>query len=95
MKFPSELCSIHPVFHVSILKKCISDPECIKGLGVQKNLSYEKVPIEILIHQVKRLRNKELASVKVLWRNHLVKRATWEAEADMKSRHTHLFHNEG
>ncbi|XP_015057578.1 uncharacterized protein LOC107003821 [Solanum pennellii] len=36
-----------------------------KGLVVDENLSYEEVPIEILEHQVKRLRNKEVATVRV------------------------------
>ena len=46
--FPSELVLVHPVFHVSMFKKCISDPESIlpiEGLGVQENLSYEEVPV--------------------------------------------------
>ncbi|WMV50366.1 hypothetical protein MTR67_043751, partial [Solanum verrucosum] len=58
---------------------------------VKENLAYEEVPIEILDRQVKRLRNKKVASVKVLWRNHLVEGATWKAEANMKSQYPHLF----
>ncbi|WMV38086.1 hypothetical protein MTR67_031471, partial [Solanum verrucosum] len=57
---------------------------------VNESLSYEEVLVEILDRQVKRLRNKEITSVKVLWRNHLVEGATWEAEIDMKSRYPHL-----
>ncbi|KAK4716100.1 hypothetical protein R3W88_014438 [Solanum pinnatisectum] len=94
LDLPSELAPVHPVFHVSMLKKCIGDPVSIlplEGLGVNESLSYEEVPVEILDLQVKRLRNKEVASVKVLWRNHLVEGATWEAEADMKSRYPHFF----
>ncbi|WMV30164.1 hypothetical protein MTR67_023549 [Solanum verrucosum] len=94
LKLPIELASVHPVFHISMLRKCIGGPVSIlplEGLGVNENLSYEEVPIEILDRQVKKLRNKEVASVKVLWRNHLVEGATWEAEADMKSRYPHIF----
>ncbi|XP_015064588.1 uncharacterized protein LOC107009763 [Solanum pennellii] len=61
------------------------------GLGVDGDLSYEEVPIEILDWQVKRLRNKEDATVKVLWKNHLVVGATWEDETEMRSRYAHLF----
>ena len=43
-----------------------------KGLGVNENRSYEQFSIEILDRQVKRLRNKEFTTVKVLWRNHLI-----------------------
>ena len=94
LKLPSELASIHPVFHISLLKKCIGDPISIlpiEGLGVDENLSSEELPVDILCLQVKKLRNKEVASVKVLWRNHLVEGATWEAENGMKSRYPHLF----
>ena len=80
LELPSELTSVHPVFHVSMLKKCIGDPEFvlpIEGLGVKDNLSYEEVPVQIHDRQVKELRNKEVVSVKALWKNHLVKGATW------------------
>ncbi|WMV33107.1 hypothetical protein MTR67_026492 [Solanum verrucosum] len=45
----------------------------------------------ILDRLIKKLRNKEVASVKVLWRNKLVEGSTWEAEANMISRYPHLF----
>ena len=56
LKLPNELASVHPIFHVSILKMCIGDPESIlpiEGLGVKDNLSYEEFHIEILDRQVK------------------------------------------
>jgi len=85
---PNELAPVHPMFHVSMVKKCIGYSVSIlplKGLEVDENLSYEEVPVEILDRQVKRLKNKEVAFVKVLWRNQLVEGATWEAEADIMS----------
>ena len=75
LKFPNELATINPVFHVSMLKKFISGHVYIipvEGLGVTKHLSYEEVPVEILDHQVNKMRNKEVSSIKVLWRNFLV-----------------------
>ncbi|XP_049381263.1 uncharacterized protein LOC125845777 [Solanum stenotomum] len=62
---PNELA---PVSHVYMLKKCIGDPVSIlplEGLGVDENLSYEEVLVDIFDRQVKKLRNKEVASVKV------------------------------
>ncbi|XP_049394743.1 uncharacterized protein LOC125859043 [Solanum stenotomum] len=94
LDLPSELAPVHPVFHVSILRKCIGDLVSIlplEGLGVDENLSYKEVPVEILDRQVGKLMNKEVVSVKVLWRNHLVEGATWEAKANMKSRYPYLF----
>ena len=60
-------------------------------LGVGEDLSYEDVLVEILDRQIKRLRNKSISIVKVLWRNHLVEDATWEVEVNMGSRYPNLF----
>ena len=77
-----------------MLKKYIGDPDSffsIEGLSVNDNLSCKEVPVQIIDRQVKKLRNKEVVSVKVLWKNHLVEGATWEVEAEMKSCYPHLF----
>ena len=98
LALPTELASVHPVFHLSMLKKFLGDPTSIlpvEGLGVDEDLSYEEVPVEILDRQIKRQRSKEIATVKVLWRNYLVEGATWEAEADMRSLYPHLFTSSG
>lgn len=94
LDFPNESASMHPDFHVSMLKKCVGDLTSIvflEGLGVDESLSYEEVPVKILDRQVKKLRNKEVASVKVLLRNHLVEGATWKAKVDMMSQILSLF----
>ena len=46
LNLPSELALIHPIFHVSMLKKCVGDPLSIlpiEGLGANHNISYEEV----------------------------------------------------
>ena len=68
LKLPSELASVYPIFHVSMLKKCIGDPQSIipvEGLVFKDNLSYEEFLVQIHDRQVKKLRNKEVDSVKV------------------------------
>lgn len=60
LKLPNELAPVNPVFHVSILKKCICDPVSIfplEGLSVDENLFDEEVQVEILNRQVKMFRN--------------------------------------
>ncbi|WMV25953.1 hypothetical protein MTR67_019338 [Solanum verrucosum] len=94
LELPADLAAVHPVFHISLLKKCVGDLASIvplESVAVKDSLSYEDVPVEILDRQVRKLRNKEVASVKVLWRSQSIEGATWEAEAAMKSKYPHLF----
>ena len=52
-----------------MLRKCTGDPSHIsptKDVKVMKDHTYEEIPIGILDRQVKKLRNKEIVSVKVL-----------------------------
>ena len=94
LELPAKLTALHPVFHISLQKKCVGDPASIvplESVAVKDSLSYEDVPVEIIDHPVRRLRNKEVASVKVLWKNQSVDGATWEAEAAMKAKYPYLF----
>ena len=43
LRLPSEFASVHPIFHVSMLKKCVSDPESslpIECLSVKDKFFY-------------------------------------------------------
>ena len=98
MALPADLASIHLVILVSMLKKCLGDQASIlpvECLGIDEDMSYEEVPVEILERQVKRLRKKEVAIMNVFWRNHNIEGATWEAEADMRSLYPHLLSSRG
>ena len=56
-----------------MLQECQGYPASVlpvEKLGVNESLSCEEVPIEILDRQVKRLRNKDIASVNFLWQNY-------------------------
>ncbi|KAF3678844.1 putative uroporphyrinogen decarboxylase, chloroplastic-like [Capsicum annuum] len=67
LELPASLGSVHPLFHVSILKKCIGDHSMVlpvEGIKVTDSLSYEEEPVEILDRQVRKLRSKEIASIK-------------------------------
>ena len=65
---PQDMASVHRVFQISVHNMCLGDSVSIlpvEGLGIDENLSYEDIPIEILDVQVKRLRKKEVATMKV------------------------------
>ncbi|WMV37146.1 hypothetical protein MTR67_030531 [Solanum verrucosum] len=94
LELPQGLTTVHSVFHVSMLKKCMGDPLLIiptEDIGIKDSLYYEEIPVQILDRQVHKLRTKEVASIKVLWRNQFIEEATWEAEEDKKKRYPHLF----
>ena len=79
-----------------MLKKCIGDPESILPISVlcmKDNLSFEEFHSQILYMHVKKLKNNEVASIKVLWKNHLVEGVTSEVEAEIKSHYPYLFDN--
>ncbi|WMV49419.1 hypothetical protein MTR67_042804 [Solanum verrucosum] len=68
LELPSELAAVRPVFHISMMKKCMGDPSLIipsEDIGIKDSLSYEKIPTQILDRQVCKLRAEEVASVKV------------------------------
>ncbi|CAJ2631941.1 unnamed protein product [Trifolium pratense] len=67
---PPSLANLHDVFHVSQLRKYVSDPTHViesDDVQVRDDLTIETVPLRIEGREVKRLRNKEIASVKVVW----------------------------
>ncbi|XP_070010165.1 uncharacterized protein [Nicotiana sylvestris] len=83
LELPPEMSLVHPIFHVSMLKKVVGYLSVIVPIGaieVNEELSYEEIPVAILDRQVLKLRTKEIASVKVLWRNQQVEEAIWETE---------------
>ena len=89
---------MHPVFHVSMLKKYQGDGNYIirwDSVLLDENLSYEEEPVAILDREVRKLRSKEIASIKVRWKNWPIEESTWENEADMQERYPHLFTDSG
>ncbi|KAA3461548.1 reverse transcriptase [Gossypium australe] len=87
LALPSELEKILNVFHVSMLCRYRSDPSHVIStteIEIQPDITYSKEPINILAREIKELRNKRIALVKVLWQRHGVEKATWEPEEAMR-----------
>ena len=91
---PPELAKFHDVFLVSMHRKYKSDESHIlhvQEVQVQQNFSYDEEPKSILAREVKKLRNKQVPLVKVLWKHHGREEATWEPEATMTTQYPQLF----
>ncbi|XP_070041450.1 uncharacterized protein [Nicotiana tomentosiformis] len=98
LDLPPSLAGVHPVFHDSMLRKYHGDPSHVldfSSVQLDKDLSYVEEPVAILDRQVRKLRSKNIASVKVQWRGQPVKEETWETEQDMRRRYPHLFTTSG
>lgn len=77
-----------------MIKKYVHDPNHVvsyQTLEVQKDLSYDELPIKILDWKVHKLRNKEIQLVKIQWNHHGVEEATWEKEEEAKDKYPTLF----
>jgi hypothetical protein len=51
LELPPQLSSVHDVFHVSQLKKCLRVPKeqiPMKDLDIKEDLSYQEYPVRIL-----------------------------------------------
>ena len=91
---PPDLARMHDIFHISMLKKYITNPNVVveyEQLKIQERLTYMKEPVKIMDKKEQVLRTKMIPIIKVLWHNHKVEEASWEAEHDMRSSYPHLF----
>ena len=93
LALPPNLPGVHDVFHVSVLRKYVPDPDKVvelEPIELKENLTYEKRPIKILDRKVQTLRNKEIRYVKVLW-DAQTEEMIWELEEEIRKNHPHLF----
>ena len=97
LKLPEEMADIHPVFHVSQLRRCLRVIEekrvPVETIDLQPDLRYQEVPVKILDTVVKRTRTSEVRVCRVQWSRHGVEEATWEREDALKKEFPHLFRN--
>jgi hypothetical protein len=94
LALPPDLSHIHNVFHVSMLKRYQADASHVmdyQPIEIQPDLSYVEQPVAIQDRMDRKLRNKTVRLVKVLWRNPKVEESTWELESEMLEKYPHLF----
>ncbi|GJR77383.1 putative reverse transcriptase domain-containing protein [Tanacetum coccineum] len=91
LRLPEELNSIHNTFHVSNLKKCLADANLhvpLNEIKVDKTLSFVEEPVEILDREIKKLKHRKIAFMKVRWNSKRGPEFTWEHEDQMRIKYT-------
>nr|GEX72301.1 putative reverse transcriptase domain-containing protein [Tanacetum cinerariifolium] len=94
LELPRVLQGIHNTFHVSNLKKCLSDESLIISLDevqLDDKLHFIEEPAEIIDREVKRLKQSRIPIVKVRWNSRRGPKYTWEREDQMKRKYPYLF----
>ncbi|GJX59499.1 putative reverse transcriptase domain-containing protein [Tanacetum coccineum] len=96
LELPEELSNVHSTYHVSNLKKCLSDESLIipmKELQLDDKLNFVEEPIEIMDQEVKQLIKSRIPIVKVRWNFKRGPEFTWEREDQIRAKYPHLFPN--
>ncbi|GJU48482.1 hypothetical protein Tco_1218037 [Tanacetum coccineum] len=83
LRLPKEMNSVHNTFHVSNLKKCLADANLhvpLNEIKVDKTLHFIEEPVEIMDQEIKKLKRRNIALVKVRWNSKRGPEFTWEHE---------------
>jgi hypothetical protein len=88
------MAGVHPVFHVSMLRKYIKDPELnieADPIIIQQDLIIDVQLVCVLEFSERVMRNRTIKYVKILWSNQMEREATWELESTMCNKYPDLF----
>ncbi|GJX63826.1 hypothetical protein Tco_0296726 [Tanacetum coccineum] len=94
LRLHEELNSVHDIFHVSNLKKCLADANLhvpLDEIKVDKTLRFVEEPVEIMDREIKKLKRRKIALVKVRWNSKHGPEFTWEHEDQMRIKYPRLF----
>jgi len=94
LRLPQELSNVHPTFHVSNIKKCLSNETLViplEEIEVNENLQFVEEPVEIFDREVKQTKQHRIPILKVRWNAKLGPEFTWDHEDQMKLKYPHLF----
>ncbi|GKC32865.1 putative reverse transcriptase domain-containing protein [Tanacetum coccineum] len=94
LELPQQLSRVHNTFHVSNLKKCLSDESLViplEELRVDDKLHFVEEPIEVMDREIKQLKRSRIPIIKVRWNSKRGPEFTWEREDQFKQKYPHLF----
>ncbi|GJV44568.1 hypothetical protein Tco_1429104 [Tanacetum coccineum] len=96
LELPEKLSRVHSTFHVSNLKKCLSDEPLtipLDEIHIDEKLNFIKELVEIMDREVKRLKQSRIPIMKVCWNSRRGPEYTWEREDQMQKKYPYLFAN--
>ncbi|GKB09711.1 hypothetical protein Tco_0838023 [Tanacetum coccineum] len=85
-----QLSRVHSTFHVSNLKKCLSDEPLaipLDEIHVDDKLNFIEEPVEIMDREVKCLKQSRIPIMKVRWNSRRGPAYTWEREDQMHKKY--------
>nr|GEY30091.1 hypothetical protein [Tanacetum cinerariifolium] len=91
-----QLSRVHSTFHVSNMKKCLSDEPLAISLDeiqIDDKLNFIEEPVKIMDHEIKCLKQSRIPIVKVNWNSRRGHEFPWEREDQMKNKYPYLFVN--
>ncbi|GJV64137.1 putative reverse transcriptase domain-containing protein [Tanacetum coccineum] len=86
--------TVHSMFHVSNLKKCLSDESLIillDEIHIDDKLHYVEEPMEIMDCEFKGLKQSRIPIIKVQWNSRRGPEFTWEREDQFQKKYSHFF----
>ncbi|GJX29516.1 putative reverse transcriptase domain-containing protein [Tanacetum coccineum] len=94
LELPKELNSIHNTFHVSNLKKRLSDESLVipmKELQLDDKLNFVEEPVEVMDREIKQHKRSRIPIIKVRWNSKRGPEFKWEREDEIRAKYPHLF----
>nr|GEV77525.1 putative reverse transcriptase domain-containing protein [Tanacetum cinerariifolium] len=87
LELPQQLSRVHNMFHVSNLKKCLSDESLVillDELRIDDKLHFVEEPMEIMDRKIKQLKRSRIPIIKVRWNSKRGPEFTREREDQFK-----------
>nr|GEU88688.1 putative reverse transcriptase domain-containing protein [Tanacetum cinerariifolium] len=94
LELPEQLSKVHSTFHVSNLKKCLSDEPLeisLDEVHIDDKLGFVEEPVDVMNHEVKRLKKSCIPIIKVQWNSRRGPEFTWEREDQFRKKYPQLF----